>query len=579
MRSRSRLHLRPRLRAATGPVECRSIAGQILVFQFVMVVVATIASSTALALITRHTADESAANLALVVAETFAEAPDTRAGLLAPEPSAVLQPVAEATRSRTGVDFLVVMSPSGLRYTHPDPAQINHQFIGHIEPAVRGHAFTETYTGTLGRSIRAVVPVFGVDGSVVGLVSAGITTKSMNRTKTHQILAILIANAGAILLALIGNMLLSQRVRRQTLGLRPDDIARLSEHHDAVLHNVREGVLILDGSGRLLLINDEACRLLEIPAGAEGLMLDEIGLAPALIDLLNSHRPLTEATLFVRDKVLALDQRPTVHEGRTKGSVVSVRDMTELRALAGELDAVRDLAEALHAQTHEASNRMHTVLTLVQLEQYGQAIDFATATLTGVQQLADRLLRAVDEPALAALLLAKADQARERGIDFVVTADTSFQSFEIEVADLISLVGNLLDNALDAALSTAPAQIPAAGGGMSAVSRVTVTVRADASACLVRVSDTGPGLRAEQVADAFSRGWTTKRDADGGTAGRGIGLTLVRQIVERHSGTITVDGKNGTVFTVHLSTPTAASLLAVHGATSHLDAAARPEPA
>ena len=51
------------------------------------------------------------------------------------------------------------MRPDGIRYTHPTPSLIGKRFVGTFEPAARGQTVTETTKGTLGRSVRAVVPV------------------------------------------------------------------------------------------------------------------------------------------------------------------------------------------------------------------------------------------------------------------------------------------------------------------------------------------------------------------------------------------------------------------------------------
>ncbi|MCM3923139.1 sensor histidine kinase [Frankia sp. AiPs1] len=539
----------------------RSIAGQVLILQVVVVVIVAAAAGTALVLIARHTASRSTADRVLAVAETFAEAPGVEAALAAPDPSAELQPTAERVRRRSGVDFLVVMNVHGFRYTHPNPTLIGKHFIGHIEPALRGHELTETFTGTLGPSVRAVVPVLGADGSVRGLVAAGITLRAVDASVTRQLLVVGSASFAVVVLTLSGAVLLSRRVRRQTHGLGSADLARMHEHHDTVLHAVREGVLIIDDSRQLLLANDEARRLLGLPAGGEGRSVDEVGLDPAVAGLFGSGRLVDDAVLPVGDRLVAVNQRPTEHHDRATGSVVTLRDTTELRALTGELDAVRGFAAALRAQAHEAANRMHTVVTLVQLQRYAQAVSFATAGLEGAQQLTDQLLAAVDEPVLAALLLGKVAQAHERGVELVVTEDTRFESFGIDAADLVTVVGNLIDNAVDAALADGPAGRPA-----RRPRRVTVAVQADREACLVRVTDTGPGLTPDQIDDAFRLGWTTKSDPAGPVPGRGIGLALVRQVVRRHAGSVTVRrdgetaGRDGetverdgeTVFTVRL---------------------------
>ena len=55
-----------------------------------------------------------------------------------PDPSVVLQPVAERVRLDTATDFVVVMTTDGIRYSHPDPAEIGRTFRGTIAPAVAG---------------------------------------------------------------------------------------------------------------------------------------------------------------------------------------------------------------------------------------------------------------------------------------------------------------------------------------------------------------------------------------------------------------------------------------------------------
>jgi two-component system CitB family sensor kinase len=219
--------------------------------------------------------------------------------------------------------------------------------------------------------------------------------------------------------------------------------------------------------------------------------------------------------------------------------VLTLRDHTELRALASELDSVRGLTEALRSQAHESANRLHTVLTLVELGRTDEAVRLATEELALAQQLTDQVVGAVAEPALAALLLGKSAQAGERGVDLVVEPDSRLDGGQLPVGDLLTVVGNLVDNALEAVAGTDPPR------------RVRVFVGASDHDVLIRVADSGPGLDAAQVADAFRRGWTTKR------AGRGLGLALVGQVVARHGGRSDVarSDDGGTVFTVRLPVP------------------------
>ncbi len=113
----------------------------------------------ALVLQVRHDITQEARNRSLAVAQSFANAPGTPEALSGPDPTAVLQPRAEAAREGSRVDFIVVMNTEGIRYTHPRPDRIGKKFVGNIAPALAGGTEVEEIDGTIGRLVQAVVPV------------------------------------------------------------------------------------------------------------------------------------------------------------------------------------------------------------------------------------------------------------------------------------------------------------------------------------------------------------------------------------------------------------------------------------
>jgi two-component system CitB family sensor kinase len=436
------------------------------------------------------------------------------------------------------------MSTRGVRYSHPDPARIGEKFLGHIDVPLRGRPFTETYTGTLGPSVRAVVPVRDGGGTVRGLVAVGITQATVARGLRQELPVLLGAAGAGLLLAGTGSWLVSRRLRRQTHGLGPAALARMYEFYDAVLHAVREGLLLLDPGGRVQLVNDEARRLLDLPDGVIGRPVDAVGLPAALGDALAAGAARTDEIHLTGDRVVVVNQAPARWAGHAVGTVVTLRDHTELQALTGELRSVRGFAEALRSQAHEAANRLHTVVSLVELGRTEQAVEFATAELAVAQRLTDRVLAAVDEPVLAALLLGKSAEASERGVELVVADDIAVPEGAVDVRDLVTIVGNLVDNAVDAAVAApGPRRVTVAAG----IERGNLLERGH---LVVRVADSGAGLDPAHVELAFRRGWSTKpHDRLGG---RGLGLALVWQAVHRHGGTVEIDHDEGAVFTVRL---------------------------
>jgi two-component system CitB family sensor kinase len=513
-----------------------SLARQLFALQVVVVAVVVLAAGTAAYLQDSQRSQDSTSDRVLAIARTVAASPTVRSALTPPlvHPSGVLQPYAEQVRRDTGTDFVVVMNTNRTRYSHPNPSLIGKPFIGDIGAALTGGVVLETYTGTLGPSERAVVPVRAGDGHVLGLVAVGVERDAMARVLARQVPALLAAAAIALLMAAAGAALIARRLRRQTLGMGPDELARMYEFHDAVLHAVREGLVLLDVHGHLLLANDEARRLLDLPTAWAGRRLDELGLPAPMTEALDGGREVDDAIHLTSNRVLVVNQAPARWEGRELGTVLTLRDHTDLQALTGELDSARSLAEALRSQAHEAANRLHSVISLIELGRTEQALTFATAELALAQRLTDMVVGAVDEPVLAALLLGKAAEANERGVELEVDPASSVPEGAIPARDLITIVGNLLDNAIDAA---AAAPGPRRVGFSSWIEKAS-SGGSVPSILVLRVSDSGPGLDAASTAQAFTRGWSTKHD--GRLVGHGLGLALVGQTTHRHHGTIEV---------------------------------------
>lgn len=361
----------------------RSLAGQVFLLQVAIVVLLVAASVTALVLQSRADSEREARNRSVAVAEAFANGPGTAAALESPDPTSVLQPKAEAARKGSGVDFVVVMNLESVRYTHPLPDRIGKKFVGEVAPALAGRVVTEKVDGTIGPLVQAVVPVEGADGEVVGLVSAGITIKNVSGVVENQFPLLFGSAAGILLLTTGGTALVTGRLKRQTHGLGPTEMTRMYEHHDAVLHAVREGVLILGGDGRLLLANDEARRLLGLPPDIEGTPVTELGLGPVTTALLASGRSATDEVHSVGGRLLAVSQRATDRHGGPPGSVTTLRDTTELQALTGSAATARGRLKLLYDAGTEIGTALDVVRTCEELADFATArfADYATVDL------------------------------------------------------------------------------------------------------------------------------------------------------------------------------------------------------
>jgi serine phosphatase RsbU (regulator of sigma subunit)/PAS domain-containing protein len=335
----------------------RSVAGQVFLLQLVVVLLLIATAVVVRVIQDRNRAIQEAGDRSLVAAESFANAPGTAEAMQSGDPTAALQPHAEAVRKRTGVDYVVALSPYGFRWTHPDPDQIGKHVSTAYGEALEGEPHQTTFDSSLGKAVDSTVAVFDDSGTAVGLVTVGVTVDKVTSVVQHQLPVIFASGGAALLLAAGGSALVSGRLRRQTRGLGPVEMTRMYEHHDAVLHAVREGVIILDGDGSLLLVNDEARRLLDLPPDAEGKPVTALGLSPALAGLLGSGRAATDKVFLAGDTLLAVNVRPV---GPKEGSVATLRDTTELRALAGRADVARGRLQLLY----EAGTRIGTTLDM-----------------------------------------------------------------------------------------------------------------------------------------------------------------------------------------------------------------------
>ncbi|WP_129306489.1 sensor histidine kinase [Streptomyces sp. L2] len=520
----------------------RSLAGQLFAMQAVLLALVVAGYALFTFVSDRGQAEGAARRQATAVARSIADSPSVRSAIHTPDPSADLQPYALKVQKDTGVDFVTIMTPGGIRWTHPKPGEIGRHFIGTIAPAQHGETFTETYTGTLGPSVRAVTPI-AENGHVIGLVSAGIKVEAISNRIQEEVTALFGVAGGILVLGAIATYVINARLRRHTHNMNADELSRMHDYHQAALHAVREGLLMLDAQYRVALINDGGRELLGVAQDADvvGGSLTGLGLPAPLTGALLASEPRVDEVHLAADRVLVVNTSP-VSGGERRGTVVTLRDVTELQSLMGELDSERGFTLALRSQAHEAANRLHTVVSLIELGRAEEAVDFATAELELAQALTDQVVAAVGEPVLAALLLGKTAQANERGVELVVSPDSRLDDGllppDLTARDLVTILGNLIDNAVDAAQGSVRA-------------RVTVTAYTEAAELVLRVSDTGTGVDPAHADLVFQRGFSTK---PAGPGGRGLGLALVRQAVGRHEGTLTVAEaeEGGAVFEARL---------------------------
>ncbi|WP_433917645.1 sensor histidine kinase [Streptomyces canus] len=481
---------------------------------------------------------------ALDIAQTTAAEPQIKQTVEYGGGGDVVQTVAERIRKASGASYVVVIDLHGIRHSHPDPALIGEP-VGDPIPVLDGRPHVGSDQGATGRSANGKAPLYGPTGKLVGEVSAGIPERDVLGELWRELPTFGLYAAIAVALGSAAAFLLARRLKRSTFGLELEEIAGLLQDREAMLHGIREGVIAFDPDGRITVVNDEARHLLGLGT-ALGSRLQEVLPDGRLRRALDGTLTGTDLNVLTDDHCLVVNRMPVTLHGRELGAVVTVRDRTELIGLLRELDSVRGLTDALRAQQHEFTNRMHTVAGLLDIGDHDAAYEYAVESAGADQALTESVRERIGNALLVGLIVAKTTVAAERGVRMMLSEDSALGEDPPHLRRLLTIVGNLLDNAIDAAAGGPP---PAGGR------EVELSLVEAVDLVMVRVADSGPGIPPGAAESIFEDGWSTRPDR--GTARRGLGLALVHRLTQLHGGTITVSDGPGAVFTVVLPLPDA----------------------
>lgn len=276
---------------------------------------------------------------------------------------------------------------------------------------------------------------------------------------------------------------------------------------------------------------------LRLPPEFLGQPLRELLPDGRLADIVRGTIDGHDLPVLADDRLLVANRMPiTLDHRRHLGWVVTFHDQSESEALKRELDEAIGLTEALRAQSHEFANRMHTLVGLVELAQYDEAIRFVTDVSQARAAFTEQLKSALRDPKLVALTLAKSSLADERGVQFRIARDCRVDADITDVVPVLTVIGNLIDNAIEATASRPEPRW------------VELMIVSAGANLMIRVRDSGPGVPDDMREAIFTDGFTSKSSVTG--ARRGLGLALVRQIAERRGGMVSVGRDGGAVFTV-----------------------------
>jgi len=461
-----------------------------------------------------HQVREDVGERAMIIGRIVAQTPKVQQAILSENPSEVLQPLTENWRLSSEAAFVIVANMDQVRLSYPDPSKIGTSLSNlYREPVLRGEEYIYIAQGSLPISIRANIPIYSESGDKqIGFVSVGYYLTNVYKEALEKCIPILYLFLVAIALSVLGSVMIARNIKKSIFGLEPHEIATIVREKQATLESIREGVIAVDQNGTIRLLNGEAASLLGINSKmACGHHIDTILPQNRLDVVINNDQSVYDEEQRVNDIIILSNSVPITVDGKVVGAVISFRDRTEINRLAEELTGVHRFVDVLRAQAHEFKNKLHTIVGLIQLHRYEEAVDFAIDSGLEKQEVVDWLSGRVKDPTICGLLIGKISHMRELGIKFNILPDTMMTKLPAKMnsGDIALIIGNFLQNAIEAVVSVENKCI------------VFGIVQLD-DKLEIRVQNSGQQISTELSEEIYQRGFTTKK----GNSGLGLALIL-----------------------------------------------------
>lgn len=459
---------------------------------------------------------------ALSVAESVALNPDIAAAFKTQDPAAIIQPLVSPVQQSTAAEFIVVGNRDEIRYSHPNPEQIGKKMVGEDNERAlnNGESYVSEATGTLGNSLRAKVPIYSGD-DIIGVVSVGFLAKDIQTLigdYNHELwLMLLIIGLVGIIVAIA----IATYIKRKLHGLEPEEISRLLFQKETILQSTHEGIIAVDDTGRITLLNQMAQQLL---FGNErdgdkliGQPIRQVLPTSDLPDILKTRMSHFDQEEVYGSYAVYVNSGPIYYEDTLVGAVSTFRNKTEIDRLTKELSHIKQYANALRAQTHEFSNKLYTISGLVHLNKKEEVLDFIRMENDIQQEWIQQVIDKVNDPLISGILIGKLNQASEQQVQLTIDPDSRLQTplSEQQSRALLTAIGNLIDNALDA--------VKECSRDRKQISLYFTDVGDD---ILLEIDDSGPGIPDGQEQQLFDKGFSSKTGPD-----RGYGLNTTRQLI------------------------------------------------
>ena len=458
------------------------------------------------------------------IAEAIAQSPITLQG-----GDSVLEEYLDSLKeSLQDIDVISVVNADSTRRYHSNHDLIDSVYDG-TKPEFVGDnkSYTANDKGPSGTQRRAYAAIYDQKGNYQGFVIAVMLMSNIREQSLQTILVFLLITLAAVFVEIMISVELSGKIKQSLLGYEPDVFTAMYQVRDNILESLNEGVLAIDTGNTVQFANKAAMHILG--ADIVGRPLSNQWLAAVLREdgkEFNVHGNIGEMDVLA-------DRIPIREETVRIGTVGILHNRTEYTKLMEDLSGTRYLVDSMRANNHDFTNKLHVILGLIQMEMYKEATDYIE-NITIVQRATiSSIMQAVDEPAVAALLIGKTARAAELNVKFTLHDGSSYSGTDLHlpIETLVTVIGNLIENAFESMNSKGPSY--------DGKKELVFGMFSHPGAVLITVQDTGEGIRRENLTHIFENGFSTKGE------GRGTGLYQVKSMVEALGGEISVESQNG----------------------------------
>ena len=416
------------------------------------------------------------------------------------------------------IDVISVVGSDYVRLYHSNHELINSTYDGTIprfDDDSEGYYATND-SGPSGTQRRAYAAIYDEEGNYIGFVMAIMLMQNIYKETWQTALIFILITIVAILMELLISTELSSTIKKSLMGYEPDVFSAMYRIRDNILESLDEGIIAIDNEGRVQFVN-----------GAADMILNQIenGLGYRIVGEKFDNIQLGSETLLV-------ERMPIKENEVTIGEVAILHDRAEYTKLMEDLTGTRYLVDSMRANNHDFTNKLHVIMGLIQMEMYEEAVSYIE-NITIVQRATiSKIMNAVQEPSVAALLIGKTARASELNIKFVLREGCHYSNADMQLpsALLVTVIGNLIENAFEAMNEKS---------GYEVQKELLFGIYSRPGAVLITSDDTGVGISEENLERIFENGFSTKGK------GRGTGLYQAKEMVERYGGEITVESQEG----------------------------------